>query len=71
MGKLVVFDFILLNGYYKGSNGDLSRAHGDEETDAFAIASNKGGGILIFGRLTYEMMASFWPTPYAQQVNSG
>ena len=70
MGKLAVFDFISLNGFYKGNNGDLSWAHGDEETDAFAIESNKEGGILLFGRVTYEMMASFWPTPYAQQVNA-
>ena len=24
-----------------------------------------GGGELLFGRITYEMMASFWPTPQA------
>ena len=24
-----------------------------------------GGGALLFGRTTYEMMASFWPTPAA------
>jgi dihydrofolate reductase len=69
MGKLVVFDFISLNGFFKGLGGDLSWAHGDEESDAFAIASNKEGGMLLFGRVTYEMMAGFWPTSFAQELN--
>jgi len=69
MGKLVVFDFISLNGFFKGADGDLSWAHGDEESDAFAVESNKKGGMLLFGRVTYEMMAEFWPTPYAHELN--
>ena len=69
MGKLVVFDFISLNGFYKGPGGDLSWAYSDEESDAFAIESNKEGGMLLFGRVTYEMMAGFWPTPYAHELN--
>ena len=70
MGKLVVFDFISLNGFFKGPDGDLSWAHGDEESDAFAIEANKEGGMLLFGRVTYEMMAGFWPTPYAHELNA-
>lgn len=70
MGKLVVFDFISLNGFFKGPDGDLSWAHGDEESDAFAIESNKEGGMLLFGRVTYEMMAGFWPTSYAHELNA-
>ena len=68
MGKLVAFDFISLNGFFKGPDGDLSWAHDDEESDAFAIESNKEGGILLFGRVTYEMMAGFWLTPYAHEL---
>ena len=70
MGKLVAFDFISLNGFYKGTDGDLSWAHGDAESDDFAIESNKEGGMLLFGRVTYEMMAGFWPTPYAHELNA-
>lgn len=53
MGKLIVFNFLSLNGFYKGPNGDVSWAHGDEETDAFAVESNNDGGMLLFGRVTY------------------
>ena len=65
MGKLVAFNFVSLNGFSKGPKGDVSWAHGDEESDEYAIESNKAGNTLLFGRVTYEMMAGFWPTPYA------
>ena len=56
MKKLSVFDFVSLNGFFKGPNGDVSWAHGDEETDQYAIDMNNLGGTLLFGRVTYEMM---------------
>ena len=65
MGKLSVFNFISLNGFYKGLNEDISwHRHGAEESD-FASDGAKSQGILLFGRVTYEMMVSFWPTPDA------
>ena len=70
MGKLSVFNFVSLNGFFKGPKGDVSWAHGDEETDQYAIEMNNLGGTLLFGRVTYELMASFWPTPYALQINA-
>jgi dihydrofolate reductase len=34
------------------------------------VADNaKGGGQLLFGRKTYEMMVSYWPTPQAMRDN--
>lgn len=29
---------------------------------------NASGGVLVFGRTTYDLMASFWPTPQALQM---
>jgi dihydrofolate reductase len=69
MGKLSVFNFISLNGYYKGANGDLSwHRHGTEENE-YAVNSMKGGSRLLFGRITYELMASYWPTATATEEN--
>jgi dihydrofolate reductase len=39
----------------------------DEEFNAFTSENAKGGGALLFGRVTYELMASFWPTPQAHK----
>jgi dihydrofolate reductase len=68
MRKLVVFNHVSLDGYFVDVNGDMSWAKagpGDAEWDAFVAENASGGGVLVFGRITYELMASFWPTPFA------
>jgi dihydrofolate reductase len=63
-----MFNSMSLDGYYTGPNGDLSWAHSqDPEWNAFVEGNASGGGELWFGRVTYEMMASYWPTPKAAQ----
>ncbi len=72
MRRLVVFNNVSLDGYFVDGNGDMSWAHGgeqDAEWNAFVSGNARGGGELLFGRKTYEMMASFWPTPMAAQMN--
>jgi dihydrofolate reductase len=69
MRKLVVFNNVTLDGYFTDKNNDMSWAHkSDPEWDAFVAENAKGGGVLMFGRVTYEMMASFWPTPAAMEM---
>jgi dihydrofolate reductase len=69
MPKLVVFNQVSLDGYFTDQNGDMSWAHkNDPEWNAFSAENAKGGGVLVFGRITYEMMASFWPTPAAKEM---
>jgi len=70
MRKLIVFNHVSLDGYFSDANSDMSFAHRDNqdaEWDAFAADNASGGGVLLFGRITYELMASFWPTPLAAQ----
>ena len=67
MGKLNAFNFITLDGYYKDGENDISwHQHGAEE-GAFSAENLKEDNILLFGRITYEMMAHFWPSPMAAQ----
>ena len=37
----------------------------DAEWNTFVEENASGGGVLVFGRVTYELMAGFWPTPFA------
>jgi len=70
MGKLIVFNQISLDGYFVDAHGDMSWAHNpgeDEEWDEFVAANASGGGLLVFGRITYELMESYWPTPAAMK----
>jgi len=72
MRRLVVFNSVSVDGYFVDMNGDMSWAKNatpDAEWDAFGAENAKGGGTLLFGRITYEMMASFWPTPLATQID--
>src|SRR6185295_15364577 len=69
MRKLGMFMQLSLDGYFADAMSDMSWAHKqDEEWNAFASANASGGGALLFGRVTYQMMASFWPTPAAAQT---
>lgn len=71
MSKLTVFNFITLNGYFKGPNEDISwHKHGHQENE-FAAESLKAGNLLLFGRVTYDMMASYWPTAMAKENDPG
>ncbi|MCP3140833.1 dihydrofolate reductase family protein [Pyxidicoccus xibeiensis] len=66
MRKLSVFNNVSLDGYFVDGSGDMSWAHKqDAEWNAFSAENARGGGALVLGRVTYEMMAGFWPTPAA------
>ena len=69
MSKLNVFEMVSLDGFIADPNGDMSWAHKhDPENDEFVAENSSGEGPLLFGRRTYEMMVSFWPTPMAAQL---
>jgi dihydrofolate reductase len=70
MRKLRVFESISIDGYFADANGDIGWAHAGREDAEFAEWVNgnaSGGGDLLFGRKTYQMMEGFWPTPIAAQ----
>ena len=70
MRKLIVFNHISLDGYFVDANGSMAWAKmekNDPEYDAFVAGNASGDGTLLFGRVTYELMVKFWPTPMAKQ----
>jgi dihydrofolate reductase len=70
MPKVSVFNSVTLDGYFAGANGDIGWAHknaGDAEFNEFVAENAKTGGRLLFGRITYELMARYWPTPEATE----
>ena len=69
MRKLSVFNSVSIDGFFVDEHGDMSWAHRqDAEWDAFASENASGGGALLFGRITYDLMASYWPTPEALEA---
>ena len=69
MAKLSAFNNISLDGYFSGKNGEFAwaKSHMDPEFNAFVAGNAQGGGTLIFGRITYQLMASYWPTAQAMK----
>lgn len=69
--KISAFMQVSLDGFYCDSSGDMSFAHKppeDAEWHEFVAGNASGGGMLLFGRTTYDMMAAWWPTPMATQA---
>lgn len=69
MRRLAVFNNVSLDGFFVDANGDMSWAHQqDPEWNEFAAQNASGNGELVFGRVTYDIMAAFWPSPAAAQM---
>jgi dihydrofolate reductase len=72
MARLSVFNFLSLNGCYKDSDNGINwHVHNDAEEAAFAAENAQRSGILVFGRVTFQMMESFWNTPAGREMNPG
>jgi dihydrofolate reductase len=68
MRRVIAFEQVSLDGFFVDTNGDMSWAHKqDPEWNEFQGSNASGDAALLFGRVTYEMMASFWPTPAAME----
>jgi len=67
MARLASFMSLSLNGYYadEKSNMDFAHTPPDKEFGEFTTKNAQGGGRLLFGRTTYDLMKSYWPTPQA------
>ena len=53
---------ISLDGFFEGPKRELDWHNVDEEFHEFADRQLSTVDTLLFGRVTYQMMASFWPT---------
>jgi dihydrofolate reductase len=53
---------ITLDGFFEGPNREIDWHNVDEEFNEFAIEQLNSTDILLFGRVTYELMANYWPT---------
>ena len=64
MRLITLFNNLSVDGYFEGPNHDISWSKGDFET--FPTDPSEQADTILLGRATYDLMASFWPTPAAQ-----
>ena len=65
MRKLFVFNMVSLDGFFEGPNHNINWHIVDDEFNQFAIEQTSSVDMILFGQVTYELMASYWPTPAA------
>ncbi len=66
MRKLFAFNVVTLDGFVAGPNHDISWVNTDDEFAQFSIEQTSTIGAILLGRVTYEGMASYYPTPEAK-----
>jgi dihydrofolate reductase len=69
MGRLSVFNFVSMDGYFEGPNRDISWHKHDAEQNEYAVQMLKSENVLLFGRVTYDLMASYRPMPIGIKSN--
>ena len=70
MRKVVFFMMTTLNGLYERGRWDVDPTgldwhNTDDEFETFAADQLGEADTILFGRVTYEGMATYWPTPEA------
>jgi dihydrofolate reductase len=67
MRKVFLFMMVTLDGFFEGPNQSIDWHNVDEEFNEFAIDQLNELDTLLFGRVTYQGMAGYWPTPFAKE----
>lgn len=64
--KLFSFNMVTVDGFFEGPNQEIDWHNADNvEFNEFAIEQTSSVDTLLFGRVTYQLMASYWPTETA------
>ena len=81
MGKLIVTEFVSLDGVFEDPGGAEGYEHGGwtfeynrgEEGDRFKMEELEAADVQLLGRVTYEGFAAAWPSregPFADRLNN-
>ncbi len=62
MRKVIASEMVTLDGYFAGPNGEIDWFSWNEEMARYAIDLISSVDTLLFGRVTYDLMASYWPS---------
>jgi dihydrofolate reductase len=69
MRKIIVFENITLDGFMSGLKGETDWAIRDKEVTQLATTGKNSVDMFLFGRVTYDLMAGFWPTAAGKAAN--
>jgi dihydrofolate reductase len=67
MRKVIVSNYATLDGFTSGTSDELDWFHWNEETEQYAKEIMEDVDTILFGRVTYDLMAGYWPTPASRE----
>src|SRR5690606_18559114 len=62
MRKLIMWNMVTVDGYFEGPDRDIGWFLFEDELENYIRETQSTADTLVFGRVTYEMMAGYWPT---------
>ncbi|MEQ8672711.1 MAG: dihydrofolate reductase family protein [Aggregatilineales bacterium] len=62
MRKIIFLMHVSLDGFVATTEGDMSWLIYNKEIEAYSHDLHASTDVAIYGRVTYEMMAGYWPT---------
>jgi dihydrofolate reductase len=65
MGRLIMWNLVTLDGFFEGPDKwslDWHDIAWGDELKELSIAQLRSAAMLMFGRVTYQGMANYWPT---------
>lgn len=62
MGKVILLEHVSLDGFSAGPNNEIDWIIYDEELESLVTSLRKNVDATIYGRVTYSMMESYWPS---------
>jgi dihydrofolate reductase len=63
MRKVITWNMLTLDAFFEGpEKGQIDWFLFDDELEKYITETQEAAGTLLFGRVTYEGMASYWPS---------
>ncbi len=62
MSKIILFNMMSIDGFFEGTGQRIDWHNVDADFNDFAIEQLNDAAVLLFGRITYELMANYWPS---------
>src|SRR6267143_1949745 len=65
MRKVIMWNLVTLDGFFEGAKSWDIGWHDSvwgEELEQYSMEQSKSTDMLLFGRVTYEGMAAYWPS---------
>lgn len=69
MKKIIVLEWLSLDGYFSGPGDETDWFISDEETQEHLLKMFRSVDTMLLGQVTYKLFTTYWPAPISAQEN--